>query len=457
MSQPCSFGRSLRRRRAFATFLVLWAMGVAALTLVAVQTAALQESNGGRMTAARTRAYWAARAGVESQIAALSAATLQPDPSSATALSGELEAAATGEWEGVRFEVAHDARTARVLGAADANAKLNINVVTKADLILLPDMDDAIADAILDWIDGDDEPREFGAEIGQYSGLAHPFTPRDAPMRSLRELEMVQGSRAEFVRGEDWNLNGLLDVNEDDGSVSMPVDSADGTLDNGWSRWLTAESSSGPGWGRSGQVRLDLTLASDADIAQRLSVESSQAVAIVGAVQSDASITLADFIRTDLGQLSTGQAGGATLLSGRGPAVRSLSREQLAALLDECWIGDPLSPPDPRATNTGKVNINTVDEETLEYVSAISAGVRDGLVLERQSRSGGFVSLSDLLDVPSISNAVLADLYEVLDVRSQTFVVTSRGTDVGTGLSVEMVVVIDRSRLPVEIKSVIVR
>lgn len=451
------FSAIRNRRRAFATFLVLWALSVAALTLLAVQTSALEQSNGGRMTVARTRAYWAARAGVESQIAALSFATLQPDTGSATAVRSDLEAASSGSLEAATFEVAHDTRTERAQGAADAHAKLSLNSVTKEDLLLLPDMDDAIADAILDWIDADDEPREFGAEIGQYSGAAHPYTPRDAPMRSLRELELVSGVQPQFVRGEDWNLNGLLDPNEDDASASLPDDGADGVLDPGWSEQLTAVSTSGPGWGRGGSMRLDLTSASESDLAQRLSVDQTQAQAILSAVQNDPDITLAEFIRTDLGQLATGSTGGGTLLSGQSQAVQALTRGQLGALLDECWIGDPLEPPGPTAMNEGKVNINTIDEETLEYVAAVTPGVRDGILLERQSRAGGFVSLVDLLDVPSISNSVLADLYEVLDVRSNAYVVTSRGVDQGTGLTLELTVVIDRSRLPVEIKSFMLR
>ena len=38
-------------------------------------------------------------------------------------------------------------------------------------------------------------------------------------------------ARPEFVRGEDWNLNGRLDPNEDDGDISYPPDNSDGKLD----------------------------------------------------------------------------------------------------------------------------------------------------------------------------------------------------------------------------------
>jgi len=63
----------------------------------------------------------------------------------------------------------------------------------------------------------------------------------------------------------------------------------------------------------------------------------------------------------------------------------------------------------------------------------------------------------DMLDVPAVTSEVLAGLYPRLDVRSNVFVVTSRGTDTGTGLEVEIVATIDRSTLPVLIKEIRLR
>ncbi|HPO93955.1 MAG TPA: helix-hairpin-helix domain-containing protein, partial [Phycisphaerales bacterium] len=138
-------------------------------------------------------------------------------------------------------------------------------------------------------------------------------------------------------------------------------------------------------------------------------------------------------------------------------AVPDLTRDQLKALLDEAWIGDPGAPDDPEKVNTGKININTIDEDTLQYVSRLSTAQIDALIVERQSRQGGFASLTDLLDVPSISRQTIAELYDVFDVRSNTFVVSSRGIDTGTGLQVEVVATISRVRLPVEIRRLTVR
>ena len=438
--------------------MVLWAVVLVAIVLGAIQVYALRQSVDARRQVARVRALWAARAGVEAQVAALTAATLSPDAQSPLTVQSDLEAAASGELQLARYDIQHEVPTGRLPGPADAHAKININTATREDLLLLPDMDESIADAILDWIDSDDDTREFGAESGQYLGMRYPYLPRNAPFRSIQELELVVGVRPEFVRGEDWNLNGVLDPNEDDGDASWPPDNADGKLDAGWSGWLTAESESGPGWALSGQPRLDLTSANETDLQNRLGVDASQAQAILQAVQVNSQLTLKDFISTSLGDLAVGATGGAsaTLLSGQS-AVADLTRDQLKALLDEAWIGDPGAPDDPAKVNTGKININTIDEDTLQYVSRLSTAQIDALIVERQSRQGGFASLTDLLDVPSISQQTLAELYDVFDVRSNTFVVSSRGIDTGTGLQVEVVATISRVRLPVEIRRLTVR
>lgn len=438
--------------------MVLWAVVLVAIVLGAIQVYALRQSVDARRQVARVRALWAARAGVEAQVAALTAATLSPDAQSPLTVQSDLEAAASGELQLARYDIQHEVPTGRLPGPADAHAKININTATREDLLLLPDMDESIADAILDWIDRDDDTREFGAESGQYLGMRYPYLPRNAPFRSIQELELVVGVRPEFVRGEDWNLNGVLDPNEDDGDASWPPDNADGKLDAGWSGWLTAESESGPGWALSGQPRLDLTSANETDLQNRLGVDASQAQAILQAVQVNSQLTLKDFIATSLGDLAVGATGGAsaTLLSGQS-AVPDLTRDQLKALLDEAWIGDPGAPDDPAKVNTGKININTIDEDTLQYVSRLSTAQIDALIVERQSRQGGFASLTDLLDVPSISQQTLAELYDVFDVRSNTFVVSSRGIDTGTGLQVEVVATISCVRLPVEIRRLTVR
>ncbi len=79
-------------------------------------------------------------------------------------------------------------------GLEDESAKLNVNALLLADkmvsggarqvLMALPGMTEQMADGILDWIDPDDEPREFGAEVESYSMRIPPYAPRMG--RSIR-------------------------------------------------------------------------------------------------------------------------------------------------------------------------------------------------------------------------------------------------------------------------------
>jgi general secretion pathway protein K len=60
---------------------------------------------------------------------------------------------------------------------------------------------DALQDAILDWIDGDDAPRAHGAEDKSYLAAGAEMLPRNEAIRTLEELLEVRGMSPEsFAR-----------------------------------------------------------------------------------------------------------------------------------------------------------------------------------------------------------------------------------------------------------------
>ncbi|EAQ78869.1 type II secretion system protein GspK [Blastopirellula marina] len=81
-------------------------------------------------------------------------------------------------------------------------------------LMGLPGMTEDIADAILDYIDEDDEPREFGAEVDYYSGLDPPYAPKNGPLETVEELLLVRGVTPQLLFGRDENRNGVIDPQE---------------------------------------------------------------------------------------------------------------------------------------------------------------------------------------------------------------------------------------------------
>ncbi|NUQ64427.1 MAG: general secretion pathway protein GspK [Pirellulales bacterium] len=145
-----------------------------------------------------------------------------------------------GEYSGTRY------------GVEDESAKLNLNTLmliekrsagaARSLLMGLPGMTEDIADAILDWLDEDDEPREFGAEVESYSGLDPPYAPKNAPLAVIDELLMVRGVTPELLFGVDTNRNGYADDTESAPSMLEGVDPSSGPMDCGWSAYLTLHS-----------------------------------------------------------------------------------------------------------------------------------------------------------------------------------------------------------------------
>ena len=103
----------------------------------------------------------------------------------------------------------------------------------------LPGMTEDVADAILDWIDTDDEPLEYGAEIDYYSSLSPPYAPRNGPLQSVEELLLVRGVTPAMLFGRDINRNGMIDAHEQELPLMLDVDPGDGSMDCGWSSYLT--------------------------------------------------------------------------------------------------------------------------------------------------------------------------------------------------------------------------
>lgn len=146
----------------------------------------------------------------------------------APSLSGD-----TGSYGGIRF------------GLQDESARLNVNTLTVLEentealsglltlvgseesedgatsdniavtlLLALPGMTEDIAEAILDWLDEDEEPRDFGAELEYYSTLPTPYEPNNGPVQSVEELLLVRGVTPTLLFGADVNRNGVIDPDE---------------------------------------------------------------------------------------------------------------------------------------------------------------------------------------------------------------------------------------------------
>ena len=183
-------------------------------------------------------------------------------------------------------------------GITDECSKLDLNQATASqlrtlfELVIPEDADnevdiDVLVDSLLDWrgtgtsadlagntagasggiddggidggIDGGgddgggDDASIDGAGSHYYESLNPPYQCKSSSFSTVEELLLVRGFTGWVVFGEDYNRNGLLDLNEDDGDDSFPPDNADGGLFPGvapfltvWSREMNTSSNNQP-------------------------------------------------------------------------------------------------------------------------------------------------------------------------------------------------------------------
>ena len=135
-------------------------------------------------------------------------------------------------------------------GLIDESSKINLNTLPYADaslslagigdvrdiLMALPEMTEEIADSILDWIDADDEVRDYGTESAYYEGLSPGYSAKNGPMDSLDEMLLINGVTPQLLFGLDTNRNGILDPEE---TLGTDASSNDADMYLGWANYLT--------------------------------------------------------------------------------------------------------------------------------------------------------------------------------------------------------------------------
>ncbi len=458
--------------------LVLWIVTIASLIVIPLQLSAQRQAMAGRESLGRVRAKWAARSGVEAYMAFLEWQIDTEQETDPARFKDDMEQLAHGEIRDVNgvlvseYHIQHWFDDELRDAPADAHAKANINTLTEESLAKLEDITPEMVASILDWIDADSDVREGGAEAGYYNNALKPYNPRNGPFKTVQELELVYGVTPKLVRGEDWNLNGILDPNEDDGSDTPPDDNADGRLDAGWSALLTAASRE-PGPLVEAPGRISLSTSAVSAIAMALGVDSNQANALFHYSRAEGN-TLEGLITTPLSTITqsgqpaapggvgptggtgatggTGRGGGA----GRGQpqpqqpqqqalGARDLTDEQLGKALSQATIGTTY------ASKPGRLNINTAPVKVLELLPGVDEALADQIDLLRNSRTDGLTGIIELLQIPTLSRETLAAMAPFIDVKSNVFVLTSRGVALPGRTEVELVVTIDRSSLPIRI------
>jgi type II secretory pathway component PulK len=405
---------------------VLWMVAVmAAIAAIVGQTSRLNL----KMAISATdevRCKWACRAGTENAIAILA-----EDPRDSDCL---LDTWSDNEEDFNDVVLERCRYTVRVW---DEAGKLNINTITKEQLMALPDMEESIADAILDWRDGDDEPQTQGAEAGYYENLPVPYRIRNGPLRTIRELLRVKGVTEELLYGEDTNLNGQLDANERDRDLSPPFDNGDEVLDQGWIAFLTCYSYE-KNVDAGGNKRVNINQGDQKQIETDLGIKTSQAKWIVdnrgGGYKS-----IADLINDQSPKSSEQGSGG-----GGQNQAEAIDLQTFGQIADKITISG-------ETKILGKVNINTAPKEVLVALLGgddSAEQLAHTIMANRSSQMYGFQSIAELLNQQSMTIAKFKTIAEQVTVRSDVFSIRCYATADTSGARMQTDCVVDRGETP---------
>lgn len=299
-------------------------------------------------------------------------------------------------------------------GLANESAKLNLRAVLKWDeaqpgagraaLLNLPGMTDELADAILDWVDADNLPREFGAESEHYGGLEPRYTPPNAAPAALEELLWVRGATRAMLFGDDRNQNGAIEAEEFEFAERNRQTSGKSAGPFGWSVFLTVDSAEGS-LNPKGEPKTDLNQPG----LQRLHQEVSRALeepwatfivayrqfgpylgsgtsAETGAFAPDFAVPPRFPINSVLDLVAVRVQ---VAYPGRPPVIlpspfensQTAMREYLPRLLDFTRV-------DPQERVIGRVDVNEAPREVLMAIPGISAGLVEDIVSKRGREPG---------------------------------------------------------------------
>jgi len=110
------------------------------------------------------------------------------------------------------FSPGTDEAAAIRFGLSDEAGKLNVNHAREESLTAVPLITESMAQALIDFVDEDDEANPEGAEQPYYDTLEKPYAIHNAPLQTLGELLMVRGFTPALFYGEDANQNFRLDT-----------------------------------------------------------------------------------------------------------------------------------------------------------------------------------------------------------------------------------------------------
>ncbi|MBN1126377.1 MAG: general secretion pathway protein GspK, partial [Sedimentisphaerales bacterium] len=402
--------RKARQSKAVILVGVLWTLVLLTIIVTIASQMTYVDTHISMAAGDRIRCKWAARAGLEKSIALLENDELESD-SLYDVWSGYVPDINDVALDGVRFAVA----------VTDEAGKLNINTITREQLLWLPDMTEEIADSILDWRDSDDESRSLGAEGSYYVNLPYGYQVRNESIRTIRELLMVKGVTEALLYGSGQGSEALSDYNE------------------GWIKYLTCYSYDTNN-DADGNRKIDINRAGENQLQEDLGLSAGQARWIVENRQYE---SLGDL----LDKASSGSSG-----SNSGNNNNDNQQQSEPITIDQFYeIADKITTTRGGSRIRGRVNINTAPLRVLAALLEGDEQTAMDIVALRESVGGGMTSLADLKNIDTLSTDIAKDFINYVTIRSSVYTLDIVATADRTGMTYSVEAVVDRGRSPTEI------
>ena len=284
-------------------------------------------------------------------------------------------------------------------GLVDEGSKLNLNTATAAMLEYLPRMTPELAAAIVDWRDSDSTISPSGAESETYGQMRPAYQCKNANFETTDELRLVAGATMEILSGEDANLNGIIDANENDGDTTLPYDNRDSRLDPGLLEYVTVYSRES-NTRSNGSARIDISAGAGG---------GGGGSGGGGGGGGQSSTQLASLLQTNFGVARANEILARLGTQPIGSALEFYLRSQMK--LEEF----ELIANDLTVTNSaiieGRINVNTASAAVLACIPGIGYNNAPALVSYRLSNSSKLATVAWVSEVLDPNSAIQAGPY----------------------------------------------
>jgi len=441
ISQRCSCKNlCYTTRPGVVLVVVLWVLVVLAILTVALARQTRLD-NAIRIAAAdRTVARWLARAGVQRAIAEIAGDTSPTDGPSDSWYDDEnlfRQVELSGGTFGLCADRFYNVNRC-AYGVIDEAGKINLNTAPYEVIMALPEMTETLVLAIVEWrkssLELQDNERPDITEQEQISAMSAQL----GTIRTIRELGLIsEEATREMLYGEDDNLNGILEANENDGDETLPLDNRDNVLDRGLLAYVTVYSYEHNQDGL-GRKRININTDDKSELEELLEIETTYANWIVENRPYLNSIAdLLGYAET-IGTEEKETAGRArTFKAEPGQEAESIrpTIDVFRKFADKITITNIDVIP-------GRVNINTASELVLRTLPGMNEQIAAAVVQMRDGLEEGFTSIAEILTVTGMSVIRFKKMAGMITVRSNVFTIRSFGRAERTGIqhSVEAVV-----------------